>query len=80
MLRAKLTEDVWEIQVIMHSSSRGPCELAHLFHNVDLLITPHGFQSMLLMFLPRPAVIFEVFPYRYFKRGYGPFSQEYGEF
>ena len=37
-----------------------------------------GFQSMLLLFLPRPAILFEVFPFKYFKRGYGPFSQEYG--
>ena len=34
---------------------------------------------MLLMFLPRPAILFEVFPYKYLKRGYGPLSMEYGE-
>jgi hypothetical protein len=79
MLRETLSDRDWEIQVVMHVNKRSPCELAHLLRNADMLITPHGFQSMLLMFLPRPAVIFEVFPYRYFKRGYGPFGGEYGE-
>ena len=55
-----------------------PCELAHRLHNVDVMVTPHGFQSMLLLFLPRPALLFEVFPYRYYKRGYGPLSDEFG--
>lgn len=62
----------------MHSNSRSPCELAHILHNVDVLLTPHGFQSMLLIFLPRPSILFEVFPYKYYKRGYGPLSGEYG--
>jgi hypothetical protein len=53
--------------------------LAHHLADADLLVTPHGFQSMLLLFLPRPALIFEIFPYRYYKRGYGPFGQEYGK-
>jgi hypothetical protein len=63
----------------MHSSKRSPCELSHLLHNVDILLTPHGFQSMLLLFLPRPAILFEIFPYKYYKRGYGPLSGEYGK-
>jgi hypothetical protein len=65
-------------QVIMHSNSRSPCTLAHMVNNADVLVTPHGFQSMLLLFLPRPALVFEIFPYRYYKRGYGPFGNEYG--
>lgn len=78
MLRSQLPSDQWEISVLMHSNRRSPCELAHLLHNVDVFLTPHGFQSMLLLFLPRPAILFEVFPYKYYKRGYGPFSAEYG--
>ena len=65
-------------QVVMHQTSRSPCMLAHLLYNADVLVTPHGFQSMLLLFLPRPALLFEIFPYRYYKRGYGPFGNEYG--
>ena len=63
----------------MHKSSRSPCTLMHHLYNADILVTPHGFQSMLLLFLPRPALMFEVFPYKYYKRGYGPFGGEYGE-
>ena len=62
----------------MHSIDRSPCALSILLNDVDVLVTPHGFQSMLLLFLPRPAIIFEIFPFRYYKRGYGPFSNEYG--
>lgn len=79
LLRAALPAELWEISVLMHSSERSPCELAHMLNDVDVLVTPHGFQSMLLLFLPRPALLFEVFPYRYWKRGYGPLSKEYGK-
>jgi len=68
----------WDISVLMHVQDASPCELARKLSSVDVLITPHGFQSMLLLFLPRPAVLFEVFPYRYYKRGYGPLSLDYG--
>lgn len=54
--------------------------LMHMLYNVDVLITAHGFQSMLLLFLPLPAILFEIFPYKYFKRGYGPFGHEYGTY
>ena len=68
----------WDITVLMHERDASPCILAHKLNGVDVLLTPHGFQSMLLLFLPRPSVLFEVFPYRYYKRGYGPLSMEYG--
>jgi len=68
----------WDISVLMHVQDASPCELAHTLSSVDVLLTPHGFQSMLLLFLPHPAVLFEVFPYRYYKRGYGPLSLDYG--
>jgi hypothetical protein len=77
-LYGSLKPDDWEIYVLLHAKDRSPCSLAHIMHNTDVLVTPHGFQSMLLLFLPRPAIIFEVFPYRYYKRGYGPFGGEYG--
>ena len=77
LLQQQLSSE-WEIQVLMHSNRRSPCELVHILHNVDVFITPHGFQSMLLLFLPRPAILFEIFPYKYYKRGYGPLSTEYG--
>lgn len=78
LIHSHLSAELWEVEVLMHRRDRSPCELAHLLNNVDVLLTPHGFQSMLLLFLPRPALLFEIFPYRYFKRGYGPFGAEYG--
>lgn len=78
MIFNKLDKSYWEIQVIMHERDRPPCILSHMLNDVDVLLTPHGFQSMLLLFLPRPSLIFEVFPYKYYKRGYGPFGGEYG--
>lgn len=76
-LRRGLSAD-WELQVVMHKADPSPCELSHKLYDADVLLTPHGFQSMLLLFLPRPALMFEVFPYRYYKRAYGPLSVEYG--
>lgn len=78
LLRTHLPPPLWDITVLTHATDRSPCELAHLLHNVDVLVTPHGFQSMLLLFLPQPSILFEIFPYRYYKRGYGPFGHEYG--
>lgn len=52
--------------------------LAAELYNADVLVTAHGFQSMLLLFLPQPSLLFEIYPYRYFKPAYGPLSREYG--
>jgi hypothetical protein len=78
MIFNKLDKNDWQIEVIMHERDRPPCVLSHMLNYVDVLLTPHGFQSMLLLFLPRPSLLFEVFPYKYYKRGYGPFGGEYG--
>eukprot|EP01032_Pedospumella_encystans_P009988 gene9988-11704_t len=78
MLRNKLSESDWDIEILMHKTSRSPCTLMHHLYNTDILLTPHGFQSMLLLFLPRPGLMFEIFPEKYYKRGYGPFGAEYG--
>eukprot|EP00598_Pedospumella_elongata_P014472 CAMPEP_0185013308 /NCGR_PEP_ID=MMETSP1098-20130426/98741_1 /TAXON_ID=89044 /ORGANISM="Spumella elongata, Strain CCAP 955/1" /LENGTH=746 /DNA_ID=CAMNT_0027542375 /DNA_START=128 /DNA_END=2368 /DNA_ORIENTATION=- len=78
MLRSKLSESDWDIEILMHKTSRSPCTLMHHLYNTDILLTPHGFQSMLLLFLPRPGLMFEIFPEKYYKRGYGPFGAEYG--
>ena len=67
-------------QILMHKTSRSPCTLMHHLYNTDILLTPHGFQSMLLLFLPRPGLMFEIFPEKYYKRGYGPFGAEYGAY
>ena len=46
-----------------------------ILRDTDVLITPHGFQSMLLIFMPPSSLIFEVFPYRYHKVGYASFGR-----
>jgi hypothetical protein len=66
MIKTNLNREDWEIDVLMHRSDRSPCVLAHMLHDVDVLITPHGFQSMLLLFLPRPSILFEVRGNSYF--------------
>lgn len=72
------TPEQWSHSILRHIRDRSPCELAHDLREVDVLITPHGFQSMLVLFLPENSIIFEVFPYKYYKRGYGPLSGEIG--
>lgn len=38
----------WSIVVVMHETKRSPCVLAHMLSDCDVLLTPHGFQSMLV--------------------------------
>lgn len=38
----------WDIMEVMHDNDRSPCELAHILHDADVVITPHGFQAMLV--------------------------------
>mmetsp|Transcript_4543 Transcript_4543/g.6956 ORF Transcript_4543/g.6956 Transcript_4543/m.6956 type:complete len:421 (+) Transcript_4543:126-1388(+) len=78
-IREKMpSSEDWEISVLIHDNNRSPCSLAAELNNADVLVTAHGFQSMLLLFLPRPSLLFEVYPYRYYKPAYGPLSSEYG--
>lgn len=70
----------WRVVRTKHHESRYPCELLSLLRDVDVLLTPHGFQSMLLLFMPQGSAIFEIFPHKYWKEGYRPFANEYGLF
>jgi hypothetical protein len=54
----------WDVRVVIHDQQRSPCELAHILSSADVLLTPHGFQSMLLLFMPLTSLIFEVYPYK----------------
>ena len=40
---------------------------------------PHAALQVLL-FMPRPSLLFEVFPYRYQKSAYAPLCREYGQY
>ncbi|CAN0390427.1 unnamed protein product, partial [Discosporangium mesarthrocarpum] len=76
-LQSRLGEE-WEVMTIIHDNSHEPCWLYTQLMEADVLLTPHGFQSMLLLFLPRGATILEVFPYKYWKVGYSPLAVEWG--
>ncbi|CAM9421790.1 unnamed protein product [Ectocarpus fasciculatus] len=68
----------WEVVQIVHDNAHEPCWLYSQLMDADMLLTPHGFQSMLLLFLPPGATILEVFPYKYWKEGYAPLAKEWG--
>lgn len=79
LLNARLGER-WNITLALHDDDRHPCTVWRMLRDVDVLLTPHGFQSILLLFMPHGSVIFEIFPYKYWKDGYRPFANEYGLF
>ena len=68
----------WSVSVVMHDDNNPPCLLYHCLKNAELLITPHGFQSMLTMFLPTRAYMFEIFPSRYHWTGYKALGLMFG--
>ncbi|CAN0286662.1 unnamed protein product [Ectocarpus sp. 12 AP-2014] len=65
----------WIVDMMMHDSDRHPCELVETLAGVDVLLTPHGFQSMLGLFMRPGSLLFEVFPQKYFKAGYAPMAE-----
>lgn len=64
--------------MIYHDNRRPVCELMTLLSQVDVLLTPHGFQSILLLFLPPSAMIFEIFPNHYYKQVYKVIANSIG--
>ena len=68
----------WSVSVVMHDDDNPPCLLYHCLKHAELLITPHGFQSMLTMFLPERAFMFEIFPSRYHWTGYKALGLMFG--
>eukprot|EP00752_Nemacystus_decipiens_P012453 g11034.t1 len=70
--------DGWVVEKMMHDSDRPPCELVATVGRVDVLLTAHGFQSMLGLFMRPGSLLFEVFPHKYFKAGYAPMAEGLG--
>lgn len=68
----------WQMKIIVHDETMNPCIIYHHLANADLFVTAHGFQSTALLFLKPGAVLFEVFPYKYFKPSYLLLSLQYG--
>lgn len=53
------------IRTLVHDQFLGPCILVKYMENADVLVTPHGFQSILLVFQPIDSLFVEVFPFQY---------------
>ena len=68
----------WSLSVVMHDDDNPPCLLYHCLKHAKLLITPHGFQSMLTVFLPKHAYMLEIFPSRYHWTGYKALGLMFG--
>ena len=68
----------WRVIHILHKDETPACELAAQLADADIFVTPHGFQSMLLLLLPPQALVFELYPHLYFKPGYQPLAQSMG--
>lgn len=62
----------------MHDDDNPPCLLYRCLQNTELFVTPHGFQSMLTMFLPAQSYMFEIFPSRYLWTGYKALGLAFG--
>ena len=57
----------WVVEFVLHSN-QSPCKMIGLMSNATALITPHGFQSVLLLFQPLSSVLIEVHPSHYLKQ------------
>mmetsp|Transcript_31518 Transcript_31518/g.52654 ORF Transcript_31518/g.52654 Transcript_31518/m.52654 type:complete len:811 (+) Transcript_31518:84-2516(+) len=68
----------WNVTVFVHDEFISPCAFYEAMNRVDLFVTAHGFQCTALMFLPKGATLFEIFPYKYFKKTYIALSESFG--
>eukprot|EP00903_Cladosiphon_okamuranus_P015541 g14347.t1 len=68
----------WTFTEIIHDDERHPCDLIEELAGADVLLTAHGFQSMLSIFMAPGSVLFEVYPHKYYKTGYAPMAQSLG--
>ena len=53
----------WELTLLTHGEVTSPCQLIDIMRTTTVFVTPHGFQSILLLFLPRVSVVVELFPH-----------------
>ena len=67
----------WRVLVLTHDEKNPPCLLSKCVGSASLVLTPHGFQSMLAIFMSENALLYEVFPSRYYKHGYKRFALEF---
>jgi len=63
----KGTSNQWTTHYMIHSDDRSPCELIQQISTSTVIITPHGFQSILLLFQPLSSLMVEIYPFMYYK-------------
>jgi hypothetical protein len=68
MEKHEKTEEM--LQLLMHSEKRSACDLIGTLSQTIVFVTPHGFQSLLLLFQPLRSILVEVFPNGYLKQGF----------
>ncbi len=64
-LKQKLGKNNWTVTEMHHSNERDGCETLRAMSRATVLITSHGFQSILLLFQPSHSLLVEVHPYQY---------------
>jgi len=67
----------WRVLVLTHDEKNPPCLLSKCVGSASLVLTPHGFQSMLAVFMSENALLYEAFPSRYYKHGYKRLALEF---
>jgi len=77
-LNDSLDSEKYELKLVVHSESIRPCELVQLFSKVAALLTPHGFQEILILFMKPGSVVFEIFPPGYTRSMYKNLAASYG--
>jgi hypothetical protein len=55
----------WSVRVVQHDPTRAPCDVIQSVKDASVLVTVHGFQSLLLNFQPLQSVFVEVHPNGY---------------
>jgi hypothetical protein len=56
-----------DVRIIQHDEGRSPCSLAQQIAQADVVITPHGFNTMVGLFQGPGTLLVEVYPYFYYK-------------
>lgn len=75
----ELESSDWEVELLIHDDRTPPCSLAHLISTADAIVTPHGFQATVVLFMKPGAVLYEVFPWLFRVPGiYGTLASKRG--
>lgn len=67
LLSSNDASKTWTTHHMIHSDDRSPCELIKEISTSTVLVTSHGFQSILLLFQPLSSLLVEIYPFMYYK-------------